>query len=65
MDEQLRIPMPVVGYKISVVRWKSGDWEVVRRELRQDDGWRVTGEWVCEGFSAALLRAQEALYVED
>lgn len=60
-DEQLRIPMPVVGHQTTVYR-EGREWIVDYRERRDGDGWELVRRQRCTGFSEALLRAQESFY---
>lgn len=43
MDEQLRIPMPIVGVQVNLERVPGRGWGLVLRHRRQDLGWS-TGE---------------------
>lgn len=38
-DEQLRIPMPVIGVQVSLERVSGRGWTLVQRLRRQDSGW--------------------------
>lgn len=67
MEDQLRIPMPVVGVQVTLRRESSG-WSVDRRVLRDQQGWQVAGRWAQMDRRSAELCAAEALdqawYVE-
>lgn len=67
MEEQLRIPMPVVGLQLTVRR-QGNRWVVDRRVLRQEQGWQVAGRWEVSDRRTAEICAAEALdqawYVE-
>jgi hypothetical protein len=38
-DEQLRIPMPIIGVQVSLVKEPGRGWCLVKRSRRQDLGW--------------------------
>jgi len=38
-DEQLRIPMPVIGVSVTLERVSGRGWTLVQRIRRQDTGW--------------------------
>jgi hypothetical protein len=38
-DEQLRIPMPVIGVQVTLERVSGRGWNLVQRIRRQDAGW--------------------------
>lgn len=68
MEEQLSIPMPVIGIQVVVRRQPRYGWVVERRVLRQDQGWQPAGFWSQLEHREAELVAAEALdqgwYVE-
>lgn len=61
MNEQLAIPMPVVGVQVTVRLDNHGHWVVESRVLRQDQGWQMVGRWTEGSRDRAELVAADAL----